>query len=53
MRYLVPMLVLVGVVLLMGSFNGEGFRAARGVLFGIGLLGLLVVIFAVIVAQVT
>ncbi len=48
-----PLIVLIGVVLLMGSFNGEGFRAVRGVLFGIGLLGLLVVIFGIIAAQAT
>lgn len=51
MKYFVPMLLLIGVVALMGNFNKEGYRATRAVLFGIGFLMLVVVIFGVIVAQ--
>lgn len=51
MKYFIPMILLIGVVILMGGAGGDGFRTARSVLFVIGVLLMLAVVFAYIVQR--
>lgn len=49
MEFLLPMLALIGVVIVMAGGTGDGFRGARSILFAIGVVLLMTLIFALIV----
>ena len=51
MRYLVPMLLLIGVVILMAGGGGSGLRSARSLLFAVGFFLLLAIVFGWIVGR--
>jgi hypothetical protein len=50
-KYFVPMLLLIGVVVLMGGGGRDGFRSARSILFVLGFFLLLAIVFGWIVAR--
>jgi hypothetical protein len=53
MKFLVPTLLLIGVVVILSGAGRRGVRAGRSIFFVIGLMLLMAVVFAYIVDRAT
>jgi hypothetical protein len=53
MRFLIPTLLLIGVVVILSGAGRQGIRTGRSIFFVIGVLLLMAIVFAYVVQRAT